>query len=231
MLEVQQQRADARQTQFENRFVDQFKVQQKQLDTLQKIVQTIAANNNPSTTAPVVTEPTNQRDEVDPEEAQPAPTKYASSEISEFKKVCNTSFKGTEDPSVALNWLAELEDHFEALGMDESKRVACAQLQLQLNAHDWWDVQKRAILCDGQTTKITWATFRKAFEEEFLPPAVRQEKENEFMQLRQGNMIVRQYASEFNRLAKFASALLPDAASPTFRNGPEAFHSCTCDRS
>ncbi|MFG1569987.1 hypothetical protein ACDT16_13985, partial [Staphylococcus aureus] len=53
-----------------------------------------------------------------------------------------------------------------------------------------------------------WATFRKAFEVEYLPSAVRQERKNEFMQLRQRNKTVQQYAAEFNRLSKFAGAFL-----------------------
>ncbi|KAJ6827752.1 uncharacterized protein M6B38_366735 [Iris pallida] len=203
IMEVQQKQVEAQQKGVET----QLETQQKQLTALQQIVQTIMVNNHSTMAA------ANKPVKVEAEEPQPAKEKSSVFNISEFKEVCNTLFQGTEDPALAMDWLIELEDHFELLGIHELKRVACAQLLLRLNAHDWWVVEKRFILGNDKDKKITWAMFKKAFEEYYLPPTVRRQKENEFVHLKQGNMTVQQYAKEFNKLAKFASSQLPDATT------------------
>ena len=52
----------------------------------------------------------------------------------------------------------------------------------------------------------TWQEFTTAFREFFIPTGVINQKVTEFLELRQGNMIVMEYVSKFNHLAQYAGS-------------------------
>ena len=68
---------------------------------------------------------------------------------------------------------------------------------------------------------FTWAEFRTAFRAAFIPQAVMDKKRKEFMDLSQGRMDVHAYASEFNRLARYATREVTNDADKQelFRKG------------
>ncbi|MFG1569969.1 hypothetical protein ACDT16_13885, partial [Staphylococcus aureus] len=119
-------------------------------------------------------------------------------------------FNGRAEPEVIMGWLAEIEDLFHLLRIKGSQRVVCATLQLTLRAYDWWAAKKQEIYDTEPNTKISWEVFRGAFLEQYVPRAIRRQKEDEFMMLKQGNLSVDDYDSNFSRLAKFAGAFLPN---------------------
>ena len=50
---------------------------------------------------------------------------------------------------------------------------------------------------------ITWAVFRREFLRRYFPEDVRGRKEIEFLELKQGDMSITEYAAKFVELAKF----------------------------
>jgi len=50
---------------------------------------------------------------------------------------------------------------------------------------------------------VTWAVFRREFLNRYFPEDVREKKEIEFLELKQGYMTVTEYAAKFVELAKF----------------------------
>ena len=54
---------------------------------------------------------------------------------------------------------------------------------------------------DGQV--VTWETFKRVFLEKYFPKDVRNKKEMEFLELKQGNMTVAEYATKFKELVKY----------------------------
>ncbi|XP_058741117.1 uncharacterized protein LOC131613465 [Vicia villosa] len=50
---------------------------------------------------------------------------------------------------------------------------------------------------------ITWAVFRREFLRRYYPKDVREKKDIEFLELKQGNLSVTEYAASFVELAKF----------------------------
>ena len=52
----------------------------------------------------------------------------------------------------------------------------------------------------------TWQEFSTAFREFFIPAGVINQKVTEFLELRQGNRTVMEYASKFNHLAQYAGS-------------------------
>jgi len=51
-------------------------------------------------------------------------------------------------------------------------------------------------------TAVTWAVFRREFLDRYFPEDVRGKKEIEFLELKQGDMSVTEYASKFVELTK-----------------------------
>ena len=58
---------------------------------------------------------------------------------------------------------------------------------LEDHAHTWWKTTVRRY--DGRPA-LTWANFRKEFEEKYYSQALRDKKWTEFMNLKQGGMTV-----------------------------------------
>ncbi|XP_075481157.1 uncharacterized protein LOC142521868 [Primulina tabacum] len=89
----------------------------------------------------------------------------------------------------------------------------------QDRARDWWEAAKMGI--DEQNIVVSWDVFKTQFTEQFSPPSYYTEKENEFNDLRQGNMSVAQYASTFTAMLKYAPhvAANPKAKYNRFVNG------------
>jgi len=57
--------------------------------------------------------------------------------------------------------------------------------------------------------EVTWAIFNREFLDRYFPEDVRGKKEIEFLELKQGNMSVTEYAAKFVELAKFYPQLYP----------------------
>ena len=72
---------------------------------------------------------------------------------------------------------------------------------LAVEADDWWLETCRKLEAAGEN--VTWAVFRRKFLRKYFPEDVRGKKEIEFLELKQGNMSVVEYAAKFTELAKF----------------------------
>ena len=63
-------------------------------------------------------------------------------------------------------------------------------------AENWWNNTRKRIEIPG--TAVTWEGFKTAFLEKYFLADVRCKKEMEFLELKQGNMSVAEYASKFD---------------------------------
>ncbi|XP_047330845.1 uncharacterized protein LOC124934363 [Impatiens glandulifera] len=124
--------------------------------------------------------------------------------FAEFKKLAPPYFDGSSDSLKADKWIKELEKFFDVLKCDDVEKVRFTIFQLQGNASDWWDLEKQTY--ERDTSTLSWDTFKQAFYNTYFPKSLRQEKEMEFINLKQGNMIVTKYQARFVELAKFAQS-------------------------
>ena len=60
-------------------------------------------------------------------------------------------------------------------------------------------------LLEGAQTHITWDVFKMHFYKKYFPASVRNAKELEFMNLRQGTLNVVEYTTKFEELYKFST--------------------------
>src|SRR3954466_1642934 len=81
---------------------------------------------------------------------------------------------------------------------------------LSEEADDWWVTTRTELDSDG--IGITWAIFKREFMRKYYPEDVRGKKEIEFLELKQGSMIVLEYVSKFVELAKHYVHYTNDAA-------------------
>ncbi|XP_061340226.1 uncharacterized protein LOC133286788 [Gastrolobium bilobum] len=82
-------------------------------------------------------------------------------------------------------------------------RVYFATYLLIREAEHWWTNTKRYFQSRG--TEITWAIFKDAFLEKFFPQSIRNRKEIEFLELKQGNMTVGEYVAKFEELSRYSN--------------------------
>ncbi|XP_058745996.1 uncharacterized protein LOC131618857 [Vicia villosa] len=97
--------------------------------------------------------------------------------LATFQRENPPVFKGKHDPDGALEWLKEIERILDSLETRQRLEVA------------------------GE--EITWVVFRREFLRKYYPEDVQGKKEIEFLELKQGNMSVTEYAAKFTELAKF----------------------------
>ena len=74
---------------------------------------------------------------------------------------------------------------------------------LKGDAEFWWKGVKG--LLDGDGVQISWNRFKTCFYEKYFPQSVRDAKEQEFLNLRQGGMTLADYTAKFENLCKFSS--------------------------
>ena len=83
----------------------------------------------------------------------------------------------------------------------EAHKVQFCTHQLAEEADDWWvgTRQRLTILCEA----ITWVVFNRKFLRKYFPEHVCGKKEIEFLELKQGNLTMTEYALKFVELAKY----------------------------
>nr|KYP64294.1 hypothetical protein KK1_018886 [Cajanus cajan] len=82
-----------------------------------------------------------------------------------------------------------------------NQKVNYAMFMLVGEAEYWWHSTRN--LLEGGEIIITWEVFRAKFFEKYFLNDVRRAKQIEFMQSKQGNMTVGEYAFKFEELGKY----------------------------
>ncbi|KAA0064152.1 gag-protease polyprotein [Cucumis melo var. makuwa] len=67
----------------------------------------------------------------------------------------------------------------------------------------------------GDVSKITWEQFKESFYAKFFSANVKYAKQQEFLNLEQGDMTVEQYEAEIDMLSRFASDVVNDEEART----------------
>ena len=104
------------------------------------------------------------------------------------------TFKGRYDPDGAQLWLKEVERIFRVMQCDDVQKVRFGTHMLAEEADDWWVSLLPILEQDGAV--VTWAIFTREFLNRYFPEDVRGKKEIEFLELKQGNMSVTEYAAK-----------------------------------
>ena len=107
--------------------------------------------------------------------------------------------KVDEDPQAFMD---EVSRVVTIIGLTFEEKVELAAYQLKGVAQIWFEQWKE--LREGDTP-ATWDEFKSAFLDHLFPLELREAKMREFMNLKQGNMTVREYSLKFTTLSKYAT--------------------------
>src|SRR6266540_719383 len=168
------------------------------------------AENNPppppQTLAEVVAQQTqilhmlaqNQMNQQQPQhrQAQPQVATY-----SDFAGTHPPIFAKFDDPLEADSWIQLMESKFDLIACTEEKKALFAAHQLRGPATSWWSTH---LAMQPIGHKVVWAEFCEAFRAHHVPSSVMKIKLREFLALKQGSKMVREYVQAFNHLSRYA---------------------------
>ncbi|XP_074318220.1 uncharacterized protein LOC141655015 [Silene latifolia] len=115
-------------------------------------------------------------------------------------------FMGVTDPVILEGWIREMEKLFVVTHMPEEEKVDMASYYFREEADRWWDLMKESLKAQPG---FGWDQFKESVKARFYPESLRWKKQQEFLDLEQGDMTVEQYTSKFIELARFASMIIP----------------------
>ena len=101
---------------------------------------------------------------------------------------------------VADHWFRQVERVLEAMEITSNvTKIRLATFQLEGESQVWWDWVKALRNLEA----MTWEEFRELFMGKFFQASARHAKAREFLELKQGTMIVLEYVAKFTELAHF----------------------------
>ena len=99
----------------------------------------------------------------------------------------------------------------EAMGLSSKEKVELVAYQLNDLAHVWYEQWKEERLV--REGPISWSSFKTSFLCRFFPLELRERKMQEFINIRQGSMSVKDYRVKFTQLSKHVPTMAADAIS------------------
>ncbi|XP_052206781.1 uncharacterized protein LOC127811108 [Diospyros lotus] len=125
--------------------------------------------------------------------------------VEQFWKLQPPTFEGGLDPLVAEDWIATIERIFNLIDCPDPRKVTCATYMLQHGARHWWDSTARS---RPQGYVWTWDQFKELFLKKYYPANIRNQKQAEFLMLKQGSLTLIEYERKFDELSRFSPALV-----------------------
>ena len=102
---------------------------------------------------------------------------------------------------VADHWFMQVEKVLKTMEItSDTIRIRLATFQLEGEAQVWWNWAKTS----RELEAMTWAEFQELFMGKYFPDTTRHAKAQEFLEPKQGTMIVMDYVARFTELAHFA---------------------------
>ena len=102
---------------------------------------------------------------------------------------------------VSDHLVMHIENILEAMEItSDTVRIRLAAFQLEGEAEVWW----RWARASRDIEAMTWAAFQELFMSKYFPKTARHAKAQDFLELKQGAMIVMDYMARFMELARFA---------------------------
>lgn len=127
-----------------------------------------------------------------------------------------------EDPQTFI-------DQVQVMHVSDTEAVELASYWLRDLAVLWYDSWERSR--GPNPPPAVWKEFSEAFLRHYLPVEIRRARVDKFLNLRQGNMSVREYSMQFDFLARYAPHMVAEMSDRVhmFVNGlgPHLINECT----
>lgn len=136
------------------------------------------------------------------QQSHPPPPEDPDRAFHAFLKMKTPVYKGSRNPMEAQSWLYEMTKIFELAHYFDEQKVSFASHMLQAEAEIWWKGARAYLINEG--TQLNWETFSTTFLDKYFPESTRLQKENEFAELKQGDLSMVEYVKKFEDLAQYA---------------------------
>jgi hypothetical protein len=120
----------------------------------------------------------------------------------EFLKGRPPVFSHAADPLEADDWVQAVEKQLNIAQCNDLEKVLYASGQLQGTAQTWWESYQ--VARPDNAPPVTWNEFVRDFRARHIPEGVIELKQEEFKNLRMGQMSVSEYHDKFTQLARYA---------------------------
>ena len=121
-------------------------------------------------------------------------------------------FKVASTPVDAHNWIERMDRFFVQAQVPDDKKVGLATQFLEEEPHYWW-----ISVSNGDPTFCTWAEFKVMFNEKYFCPTHLANLQDEFLNLRKGDMTVMEFQQRFLNLAYHALDMVRSEATKIHR--------------
>lgn len=88
--------------------------------------------------------------------------------------------------------LERIFDHMECTGL---QKISCAKFQFAEDTGHLWKPHERT-LSEEQKQAMTWEEFKRIAMDHYFPQSVKDQKDIEFVNLKQGTLLVMKYECE-----------------------------------
>ncbi|KAA3477091.1 Transposon Ty3-I Gag-Pol polyprotein [Gossypium australe] len=105
-----------------------------------------------------------------------------------------------DDLEKAEFWLENSMRVFDELSCTPEESLKCAVSLLRDSTYRWWKMLTSVVTRE----RVTWDFFLEEFRKKYISQRFVDQKRKEFLELKQGKMIVAEYEREFVRLSKYA---------------------------
>src|ERR1044072_2543782 len=120
--------------------------------------------------------------------------------LSDFRLHDPPKFLGDTDPEKTDLWIQEVEKIITVLSTPKETKLDYAAYLLLGDAEYWW--RGARLILEANHVAVNWESFRRVFLQKYFPVSAQEEKETQFLRLRQGGMSVAEYAAKLESLAK-----------------------------
>lgn len=120
---------------------------------------------------------------------------------SQMRNMDMEHFGGTVDATVAHDWKLSLQRKLEIIECPPEASLRLAMQYLRGDALVWWEGVR---LGHPGPDRLTFADFIREFDRKYFPKEAMDKKKSDFEHVSQGDMTIREYELEFNRLRRFA---------------------------
>ncbi|XP_057954103.1 uncharacterized protein LOC131148418 [Malania oleifera] len=108
--------------------------------------------------------------------------------------------------------MQKIEKVLVVLQCTEEQRVLFATYKQIGEVERWWTAIKLLREQRAVPIAMTWFQFRELFFDRYFSATTRETKVEEFLNLKQGQQTVQQYAARFIELSRFVLYIVPDEA-------------------
>ncbi|KAH0681196.1 hypothetical protein KY284_022281 [Solanum tuberosum] len=126
----------------------------------------------------------------------------AGTRIRDFLNLDPPSFTGSDPNEDPQDFIDQIQRTFDVMHVSGKEALELAAYRLKGMAILWYEAWKQSRGTDAPSA--IWEEFRKAFLDHYLPLEIREARADQFLNLHQGSMNVREYSLKFNSLVRYA---------------------------